>query len=320
MRSVQTDVRFPLSSIKPLEQLARYRQFCLARTEHAFKEGSRFRNLSPVSGKILQLAGQVDRFPYGRCSESGSLFLMRLPGASAWARLLSEVSQHRHSPEAFHLGLAQSRTDHVYAPKLEWIQEALSLQGITRPQVWEVVTPPSPLTLLLRECGIFSAVKTIDEMEFTHGPHREGTVPVALLLESLDRIDDPEELLRRIYCGLEPGGLLFLTSLVASGFDLEVLGLQNLYLYPPDRANCFSLQGLQALLERTGFTLLEVSTPGVLDVEIVQAHRKEDPLLALSSFEQRIVQGDEETRRAFQDFLQERGLSSFARLVARRSE
>ena len=138
------------------------------------------------------------------------------------------------------------------------------------------------------------------------------------MLESLDRVDDPRGLLKGASRRLAGGGLLFVTALVASGFDLQVLGLKSRYLYPPDRTNCFSLKGLQRLIESEGFRMLEVSTPGVLDVEIVQAHIQADPSVSLSRFERQIAESDAETRAEFQSFLQRRALSSFARVVARK--
>jgi hypothetical protein len=142
----------------------------------------------------------------------------------------------------------------------------------------------------------------------------------AVLLESLDRIDDPAALLRGVAQRLNPGGLVFVTALAASGFDMAVLGLRNLYVYPPDRANCFTLQELSALVTGSGFALLEASTPGVLDVEVVRAHAHRDPGLPLSTFERQLIDADGETRAALQALLQQRGLSSFARLVARRGD
>lgn len=109
-----------------------------------------------------------------------------------------------------------------------------------------------------------------------------------------------------------------MTALVASGFDLAVLGLKSLYLYPPDRANCFTLRGLSMLLEQAGFHLLEVSTPGVLDVEIVTAHCARDPSVDLSPFERQLIESDQHTKDEFQAFLQQRGLSSFARMVMKK--
>ncbi len=323
MRSIQTQYSFPLASVKPLERLLDYRQRCLDLTRQVLQGPRRRREKSPLTGAPLKPFGKVEDLEYSRCPESNSLFLSELPDWKAWANLLAQVGQIRHSPGGLHLKLAQSRTDHVYAPKIEWIQEALRLQGLKQPRVLEAVTSPSDLSHLLRDSGSFSEVVTLEEMTLIHSgdsakPSGTQAVEVAVLMESLDRVDDPAGLLNRVASHLVEGGLLFVTGLVSSGFDMAVLGLHNLYLYPPDRANCFSLQGLRRLLEENGFSLLEVSTPGVLDVEIVRAHAQLDPSLALSPFEQQLIDSDEETRGEFQTFLQQRGLSSFARMVARK--
>lgn len=320
MRSAQTDDSFPLASVKPLERLLQYRAHCVAAVQDALRTGPmRRRDRSPVSNARLEPYGDIEGLAYARCPESGSLFLVELPEARGWARLLAELNQYRHSPDAFYSDIAQSRVDHVYAPKLEWIRETLRLQGIRRPRLLEGVTPPSHLTGLLSDSGLFEAIVTVDETALAGGT-AQPTAPVqaAVLLESLDRVDDPVALLHGVREPLEDGGLLFVTALVCSGFDFAVLGLRNLYLYPPDRANCFSLEGLSTLMSRAGFALLEVSTPGVLDVEVVLAHLRLDPSLPLSMFERQVVNADAETRAAFQAFLQQQGLSSFARLVARK--
>ncbi len=324
MRVIQTRNRFPLSSVKPLGELVPYREYCVAATRRALRHVTRRRERSPVTGGPLEPFGDVGGLAYARCAESGSLFLVEVPEEEeSWAQLLAEVSRFRHSPKAFHWSLARSRTSNVYAPKLEWIQETLRLQGVHRPRIVEAVTAPSDFTALLEASGSFAEVISVDEMALTHvgmtaGGDAGADMDVAVLLESLDRIDDPAELLRGVARRLTNEGLLFVTALVCSGFDMAVLGRNNLFLYPPDRTNCYSLRGLRMLLERAGFSLLEVSTPGVLDVEIVDAHRRMDPSLPLSTFEECLLAADGETRAAFQTFLQERGLSSFARIVARK--
>lgn len=148
--------------------------------------------------------------------------------------------------------------------------------------------------------------------------HSEEAVDAVILLESLDRVDEPAELLRTVVHCLGKEGLLFVTAAVCTGFDMRVLGLRNLYLYPPDRTNCFSLKGLELLLANAGLSLLEVSTPGVLDVEVVRAHLNHDPAIQLSDFERKVLGEDAETRGAFQEFLQQQRLSSFARIVGKK--
>ena len=323
MRLIQTQTTFPLSSVKPLERVAEYRQRCLEATRKACAAGVRRRERSPVTGRALEEAGTVEGLSYSRCPDTGSLFLTHLPGKKEWGELLREVSRFRRSPEAFHLDLAQSRVENVYRPKLEWIQETLRIQGLARPRLVELVTPPGDLSQFLRESGSFSQVLTADETDLAQGGASAptwGEVHAALLFESLDRAADPEALLGGVAERLAKGGFLFVTGLVASGFDLAVLGLKNLYLYPPDRTNCFTLEGLKQMLGRFGFSLVEVSTPGVLDVQIVEEHRRRMPELAFSPLERQILSASAEARSAFQSFLQEWGLSSFARIVARKKE
>lgn len=332
MRSILTSYTFPLSSVKPLDGLLSYRSYCLARTLEVLGGETRRRERSPVGDAPLEPFGNVDGLDYLRCPESGSIFLARLPESKDWARLLSEVSRYRHSPGTFHSGIAQSRDENVYAPKLEWIQSTLRMLGVRQPRVMEVVTPPSGFTRFLEVSGLFSEVLTVDEIEWgivadsrispatseDGSSKRNGAVHAAVLLESLDRVDDPVSLLRAVAGRLTNDGLVFITALVSSGFDMTVLGLRNLYLFPPDRTNCFSLRGLELLVSGAGFTLLEVSTPGVLDVEIVQAHLRHDQLLPLSAFERQLLAANSDAHAALQSFLQQRGMSSFARIVGRK--
>ncbi len=324
MRSIESSVAFPLSAVKPLDRLIGYRAHCLAATRAMLAQGRQARQHSPATGARLTPHGEIEGLPYARDPDNGSLFLAEMPSPAAWATLLAEVNSYRRSPEAFHQDLSQSRTDHVYTPKLEWIKDGVRLAGLAAPRVMEATTPPSALTRLLQADRAFSAVVTVDETQVAMGRQTilddVAECQAAVLLESLDRVHDPEALLRGVAAHLSRGGLLFVTALVASGFDSSVLGLRTLYLYPPDRANYFTLRGLSALVRRAGFALVEVSTPGVLDVEVVQAHVARDPSIPLSSFERQLLAADVETRQAFQAFLQQQRLSSFARLVARKVE
>ncbi len=319
MRSVQTQQRFDLASVKPFERFEPYRKSCLELARKALAGATEPRKRSPAAGVPLEPFGWVEGLEYLRCPETGSLFLKQLPDWKEWAKVLEEAGRVRQSPQGFHQEIEHSRIENVYLPKLEWIQESLQLQGVRFP-AFLVASPPPAFGQFLKESGFFSEVAVVDEMQLAHSGESlpKGKVKAALLLESLDRVDDPQGLICGVRSSLEQGGLLFVTSLVFSGFDMAVLGLRNRYLYPPDRTNCFTLRGLTALLERNGFELIEVSTPGVLDVEIVASHLKVDPSVPVTGFEKELIAASPEVRSAFQAFLQENGLSSFARLVARK--
>ncbi|MBI4125588.1 MAG: methyltransferase domain-containing protein [Deltaproteobacteria bacterium] len=318
MQSIQTCFNFDLSKVKPLEEVLKYRTFCLEAVRQSCRGGTIRRNHSPVSGARLLSWGTVDGLEYGICPKTGSLFLTEIPAPAAWASLLDKVNRYRNE-QAFDVHLKQSRLTSVYEPKKAWIEDTLRWHHLERPKVLEVTTPPSELTALLQTSPLVEEVVVWNETN----PRPEGLWPeaadAAILLESLDRSGDPAAFLKRVHESLKPGGLLFLTALLASGFDMKVLGTKNLYLCPPDRTNCFSLNGLTQLLAQSGFTFIEVSTPGILDVEIVRAHCLQDPSIRLSPFETTLLDADPEKLSALQIFLQQSNVSSFARVVAKKN-
>lgn len=314
MQSIQTSHLFGLSQVKPLDGILSYRAFCLEAVKKALKNPAVRRRCSPVDGEPLQSWGEVGGLEY-LCSAGGSFFLADLPSPEAWGRLLSEVSDARHSPKTFHANITESRLKNVFEPKLHWIQNAIRLQNLAKPTLLEVTTPPSDFTKLLKETRIFADVLSVNETDFLTGKENAEESDAAVLLESLDRVSDPLALLQRVAGSLRKGGILFVTALVASGFDAALLGSRNAYLFPPDRANFFSLNDLKQMVSRAGFQLLEVSTPGVLDVEVAKSHWARDPNLPLSVFERSLLTADAETQQAFQNFLQQSNLSSFARMV-----
>jgi len=137
--------------------------------------------------------------------------------------------------------------------------------------------------------------------------------------ECLEREGDLESLLRHVVRLLQPGGLLFLTTITWSGFDLQVLGEHSKNLLPLTHLNLLSLEGIRRLLARHGFDIVELSTPGQLDTEIVVHAVAEDPAITLSPFVDELIRRrDEHVHRAFQEFLQEALLSSHVRVVAQK--
>jgi hypothetical protein len=116
---------------------------------------------------------------------------------------------------------------------------------------------------------------------------------------------------------LKPGGILLATTLTVSGFDIQVLWGSAKAVYPPHHANLLSIAGYHRLFERCGFELVEISTPGELDVDIVRNSLSDEPHLPVSRFERMLIAAPEDVRRSFQEFLKRERMSSHLRVVAR---
>ena len=146
----------------------------------------------------------------------------------------------------------------------------------------------------------------------------DNSLDVAFLFESLDRSIEPFVILQKVFNSLKPGGLCFITCLLSSGFEVQVLGQESEIFVPPERMNLFSYEGINALTDKVGgFEVLEFSTPGVLDIPnvIKQLDQVNDAL-----FFQYILKNrqDMELVSSFQDFLQINRLGTFGRLVLKK--
>ena len=146
-------------------------------------------------------------------------------------------------------------------------------------------------------------------------------VDVFLAFDILDRCAIPEDLFAAVCDALSPGGLVLANTTLGSGFDLQILWDRSDSIYPPDRLNLFSVEGVMALVERHGFEVIEFSTPGRFDVDIVKRAIENDPNGDWDRFVRYLVENrDERAMKAFQDYLQAYRLSSFGRLVLRKPE
>jgi hypothetical protein len=146
----------------------------------------------------------------------------------------------------------------------------------------------------------------------------ESSMDAVFLFEALDRSVVPFELLRKAYDSLKLGGLCFITSLLSSGFEVQLLGEKSEIFVPPERMNILSYEGMNALIEKLGgFEILEFSTPGVLDILNVVNGLAE---LDNSAFFEYIFneRQDSEIIDSFLDYLQMNRLGTFARLVLRK--
>lgn len=145
----------------------------------------------------------------------------------------------------------------------------------------------------------------------------EEKADIICLLDVLQREPRPIELLREISERLMPGGLLILHCRAGSGFDILTLKGNSESVFPLDHIFLPSPKGIEYLLEQTGFELLELATPGLLDMTYLNDARD---FIPKDQYFQRYLteQQDEHLFERVQGFLQRNNLSSHLSCVARK--
>ncbi len=105
------------------------------------------------------------------------------------------------------------------------------------------------------------------------------------------------------------------------GFDFQILKDKTENITPPEHLQYFNPYSIKNTLERIGFKVINVSTPGILDVEIIkrQINEKNFSISDNNMFLSFLYSlGDAKIELSFQNFLQENDLSSHMLIFAER--
>ena len=223
------------------------------------------------------------------------------------------------------------RKEKIILPQLEWahglMNQYLSLKKTTiteyLPNHWgycmvsDEVFQDANYTLVDTFFDPTKMDDVIKNVKISESVEDEST-DAAFLFESIDRSPNPVDLLESVVRSLKPGGLCFITCLLSSGFEVQVLGEESSVFVPPERMNLLSYEGMLSLIEKTGgLEILEFSTPAVLDIPnvIKKLNQKGNSTFFEYIFKQRKDSGIVES---FQDFLQLNRLGTFGRLTLRK--
>lgn len=140
---------------------------------------------------------------------------------------------------------------------------------------------------------------------------------VILHLNQLQHENDPIRTITGMRDYLRDGGVLILNTRLGSGFDILTLKGATEEIFPYEHITLPSRHGLELILESAGFELLEITTPGTRDMDVVMRHKER--IEEANFFIKYLLDTvDASAMSDFQQFLQKSGLSSFAQVVARK--
>ena len=274
---------------------------------------------------------------YRECARCWTLYISPRPDDETLERYYRESPARTFWREELLKMTGKKRKEKIIKPRFEWITDSTEEYHPRARHIADVYTDQygyieeminterfREKTLLypfvsMDRTGLEGRVRTITKQEEEKA--LQESIDVITLFEVVDRVSDVDRLFARIHSLLKKNGLCFMTGILISGFDLQTLWDRAENVFPPDRLNVFSVEGLNALFARNGFECLEFSTPGILDLEIVDKAMESHPEIEPPRFIEYVLRNRRvETRQSFQEFLQENLLSSYGRILLRKSE
>lgn len=276
-------------------------------------------------------------FAYQLCDECGSLYLSPRPTEEMQFAYARESEAVKFWSTHFYKETAEARREKIFRPRAELLEEMVrrgvisrtdlladigSGYGMLLEEVCRIGTfgrvlgiePVPDLASVCRQKGFAVVEKFVEQIE-------EGEIgaDVATAFEVVEHVFDPSRFLQACRRALQPGGVLLFTTLTITGFDLQILWSESHSIYPPHHINLMSFDGMRRLVERSGLEVVEITTPGKLDVDIVANALASNSGIEVPRFIRELLRRPPSVQEDFQSFLQRANLSSHIRILARRS-
>ena len=337
MKNIVVSDEYKEIDLKPSQLLRRYIDLTRRDVRERLVKKKQLKEYACPACRGRNVASHFEKFGlhYKECDKCFTLYISPRPDD----RLLNDYYRSAGAAVFWREQLSQrtdqKRREKIVKPRFQWILESTDEYNPSASHFVDFNTNQYGYVEEILKTDRFKQKTLIDpfvkpedmpknsRLNVIHSPwwelHEKENADVVSLFEVSDRTSDIDRLFKTVHRMLKPRGLCFLTAILVSGFDLQVLWDKAENLYPPDRLNVFSIEGLRLLFDRHGFECLELSTPGVLDVEIVTKAVAGDPGISMPRFIKYLLQNkNTEAKKAFQGFLQENLLSSYGRIVIRK--
>ena len=276
-------------------------------------------------------------FNYVQCNDCFTLFTSPRPTDKMISDFYRDSASGKFWAERFFPETAEARRKSIFKPRVDLLENIIS--NVKLPEPWSLVDVGAGFGIFLEEVNkrklfheTYGVEPSVDLAETCRGKglnviekaieefgENELQASIATSFEVFEHLFNPKEFINSIKKIIKPGGIILFTTLTISGLDLLVLGKESKSISPPHHINFFSIEGLKILLVRCGLEIVEITTPGKLDVDIIMNTINDNPQVEIPDFIKYIYKyRSDDLYENLQNFLQQNNLSSHVRVIARK--
>ncbi|MCQ9207311.1 MAG: class I SAM-dependent methyltransferase [Omnitrophica bacterium] len=272
-------------------------------------------------------------FSYVSCKKCRTLFVNPRPPFCAVRKFYSESQSASFWINEFFKPTVRARRKKIFVPRAAYVSEMIRLNensvigdigagfGIFLEELRKVL--PGNDYVAIEPSGEMADICAQKKLRVVRGFLEElegmdGTFDLLTTFELIEHLCDPESFLKKVYSLLKPGGSFYLTTLNGLGFDILLLWEKSKSTEPPHHLNFFNTASIRRLLKKLGFEIVEVSTPGRLDWDIVEGMIKHENVNPGRFWRLFAAEGSSECKDALQNWISAGNMSSHMRILARK--
>jgi len=292
-----------------------------------------------INCPLCNIKGEIwitkNSFSYKKCPSCLSVFVSPRPHREAFDAYYRDSPSTEYLATTFYKITELARREKLWKPKAMLIKERIEKfqsnnhieyiidigggYGVFDEEIRTimdikpiVIEPSIHLAKICRDKNIQVIEKFIEDLKF-------GELPTGskcyVSFELFEHLHDPVLFLQTVFDTMEKDDIFIFTTLSSMGLDIQVLGEHAKALSPPHHLNFMNPKSVAALLEKTGFEVLEAITPGKLDVDILKNNKE----FIKDSFWKNVLEySSEEELVLIQQFIADVGLSSHMMITSRK--
>lgn len=321
--------------IRPQAIFDEYLRLAAEDTVTYFAHADRVSGSCPACGVEGERAFTKSGFVYEVCSQCQTLYVNPRPVADAFTKYYIESPSSKYWASTFYRETAESRREKLWKPKARAVAAILENHmpmgaptvidigggyGLFAEEIRSlvsnspVVIEPAPhLAEVCRDKGLQVVEKFLEDL-------LPSDLPIApkvfVSFELFEHLHDPALFVSHLHRLMTSGDLFVFTTLSGTGVDIQALWEDSKSVMPPHHLNFFNPYSVRILLEATGLEVLEVTTPGKLDMDILENNR---PFIKDHFWRTFFAIASEEEKRQWQKWIASSGWSSHMMVVSRKA-
>ncbi len=272
-------------------------------------------------------------FNYVTCNCCKTLYANPRPTQEQLDLFYSKSDSNRFWAEEFFMPFAEARRQKIFAPRAKEIAEefphlkrggklgdigagfGLFLEELGK--IWPeadlcAIEPSVDMVKICQEKGLHVIPKMFEDLD-----EQDSDFDFLFSFELFEHLNNPKIFLEKANRSLKLGGGLLITTLNGKGFDIQLLWEKHKNVNPPHHLNFANPDSMKILLERCGFEIESLTTPGKLDWDIVENMIKTESI-ELGRWWNTVCEADDDAKRDLQKWIAENKYSSHIRVIAKK--
>lgn len=328
--------------IKPKDLLGEWKQMVTSEMADRWAGRDSWVSVScPIcKSEVAHKAFVKENFTYAECGNCKTLYAVDRPSIKELNNWYINSESVRYWQDILLRSSAASRETKIIVPRLNWILDGMAeyipslhyenihctdISFFGKPLLEKIAEEAKDIQLTAAGITAVNEKYTAENIfiqPVTSMDDLSALKPadVLIAIDVLERVPSIRDLFSQLEMLINPGGLVFATCPVSSGFEIQSLWDRSPSISLPDKLNLPSVKGLiDHFSSAFKWEILELSTPGMFDVELVRRVMMQMPEAGWPRVLHALVDNIDQTgMELFTEYLQSQRLSSFARIVLRR--